>query len=214
MKPPTYFVPEENHAAVGDLMDVWRRLDGSSFPCSIVACRPGMRLELGRDRWAQVFRSVHRIPTIGYVLGTTKRRLKQEFSGLEGREIAQLRQQGVEVSSQEDVLEVAFCGDTTIDVLEREEVVRRARVLILEVTFLDDRVSVENARSNGHIHLDEVIERAQLFENQAILFTHFSARYTRADIVKILAERLPDSLRDRVSMLLPEPPWAPAEPST
>ena len=118
------------------------------------------------------------------------------------------------MSSQEDVLEVAFCGDTTIDVLEREEVVRRARVLILEVTFLDDRVSVENARSNGHIHLDEVIERAQLFENQAILFTHFSARYTRADIVKILAERLPDSLRDRVSMLLPEPPWAPAEPST
>ena len=32
----------------------------------------------------------------------------------------------------------AFTGDTTIDVVEQEEVVRKARLLILEATFLDD----------------------------------------------------------------------------
>ena len=97
-----------------------------------------------------------------------------------------------------DVGEIAFCGDTAIDVVEREECVRTARVLLLEVTFLDDRVSIESARKNGHVHLDELIERAHLFQNEAIVFTHFSARYTDRDISRILDARLPETLRSRV----------------
>jgi ribonuclease Z len=91
-----------------------------------------------------------------------------------------------------------------IEVVEREEVVRRAKLLILEVTFLDERVSVEECRAKGHVHLDEVCERASLFENEAILLTHFSARYGPAEVERILAQRLPASLRGRVVPFLPE----------
>ena len=52
--------------------------------------------------------------------------------------------------------------------------------MILECTFLDDRVSVAECRAKGHVHLDEIVERADLFENEAILLTHFSARYSAA----------------------------------
>jgi ribonuclease Z len=103
---------------------------------------------------------------------------------------------------------VAFCGDTCIDVLEREEWARKAKILVLEVTFLDDRVSVQSARENGHVHLDEVIQRPELFENEHILFTHFSSRYTNKDIVRILDERLPEGLKQRAQPLLFAPPWA------
>ena len=100
---------------------------------------------------------------------------------------------------------LAFTGDTCIDVVEREEVVRTAKVLVMEVTFFDDRVSVENARDKGHIHLDEVLDRAELFDNEHILFTHQSARYTHREAEEICARRLPEGLRERVTVLgLPE----------
>jgi ribonuclease Z len=76
-------------------------------------------------------------------------------------------------------------------VVEREEVVRKARVLVIEVTFVDERVSVEQCRSKGHVHLFEVVERAELFRNEALLFTHFSARYSAAEIVAALDRSLP-----------------------
>ena len=53
----------------------------------------------------------------------------------------------------------------------------------------------------GHIHLDEICERAELFENEAILLTHFSARYTRHEIASLLEKKLPPSLADRVTPL-------------
>ena len=103
----------------------------------------------------------------------------------------------------ETLPEVAFTAATRrIEVVEREEVVRLARLLILEVTFLDDRVSVEDCRAKGHIHLDEVAERADLFENEALLFTHFSSRYTARDIERALDQKLPAELRERVTPLL------------
>ncbi|MFT5080828.1 MAG: hypothetical protein ACI84E_001486, partial [Planctomycetota bacterium] len=44
--------------------------------------------------------------------------------------------------------------------------------------------------------------RADLFENEAILMTHFSPRYNRARILEVLDERLPPGLRERVTPLL------------
>jgi ribonuclease Z len=107
-----------------------------------------------------------------------------------------------DVSIEVESPEIAFTGDTLIEVVENEEAVRKARLLILEVTFLDDRVSVADCRAKGHVHLDEVIERAELFENEALLFTHFSERYTSAEIAEIIDRRLPPSLRERVTPLL------------
>ena len=211
MEPPTYYLPEESASAFEELMAVWRRLAHSDFPCTVVPVRPGQRLDLGRQQWARVFRAVHRVPTVGYVLGTIKKKLKPEFHDASQHQIRKAAQAGIAVSEVLERPEIAFCGDTAIDVLKREEFVRTARCLILEVTFLDDNVSVKSAREHGHVHLDEVIQHADLFENEHILFTHFSSRYRRKDIVRILRERLPRELSERVQPLLPEPPWAPAD---
>jgi hypothetical protein len=47
-----------------------------------------------------------------------------------------------------------------------------------------------------------VIERAELFQNEAILFTHASARYRAREVAEILERRLPPSLRERAQPLL------------
>lgn len=203
MRPPTYVVPRENATAFEELFEVWRRLDRSDLPCRVVPLEPGEEHELRPGLVARPFRSVHRAPCQGYTLWRRKTKLRAKYRGKPDEEIRRLRvDEGVEVTETVETPEVVFTGDTRIEVLEREEVVRRSRLLIHEVTFLDDRVSVEKCREQGHTHLDEIIERAELFENEALLFTHFSSRYSAPEVVEILDRRLPPDLRGRVTPLL------------
>ncbi len=202
MPTPTYYVPRENYDDVVDLFAVWRRLDRSDLPCNLVACGPGDRLDIGGGRAAIPFRSPHRVPCQGYAIVAKRKKLLPAFADVPPAEIQRRRLAGEVVAEEHDVTEVAFTGDSVIDVVEREPLVRTARLLIMEVTFVGDKVSVARSRQNGHIHLDEVIERADLFENEAILFTHFSARHGHSEIRKILADRLPARLKDRVTPLL------------
>ena len=202
---PTYYIPNEHHRAFLALMDAWRALDRSELPCTVHAVGPGDRIDLAKGRQIRAFRAVHRVPTLGYAVVEQRRSLKPEFRGLAGREIARLHQRGEAIHVHREVVQVAFCGDTTVDVIDREPMVREARVLILECTFLDDAVSVDRARRTGHVHLDELIERADLLHNERILLTHFSPRYSPRYIAETLRRRLPDVLRERVVPLVRAP---------
>uniref|UniRef100_A0A6U2FDP2 Uncharacterized protein n=1 Tax=Chlamydomonas euryale TaxID=1486919 RepID=A0A6U2FDP2_9CHLO len=75
------------------------------------------------------------------------------------------------------------------------EDVLRAKLLIMELTFLDDSVSVEQARGKGHMHIADFVANAHRFQNEAILLVHFSARYNRKQIVEALNTWLPPALR-------------------
>ncbi len=202
MAPPTYVVPHENAQAFEDLFEVWRRLDRSELRHRTVPLGPGEEFELPNRMVARPFRSPHRVPCQGYALWSRKRKLKPELAHLSTDEVRALRLTGVDPTVATETPEIAFTGDALIEVVEREEVVREARVLVIEVTFLDERVSVADCRAKGHVHLDEIVERAALFENEAILLTHFSARYRPEEVTPLLEAKLPPSLRERVSPLL------------
>ena len=203
MRPPTHVVPASRASAVEALFDAWEVLDHGRPPHRLVPLAPGQEHPLGGNLVARPFTSPHTTPCQGYGLWRRKQKLKAAYLGRSNDEIRRLRQdEGVEVTETVETPEVVFTGDTRIDVVEREEVVRRARLLILEVTFLDDRVSVEDARAKGHVHLAEVAERADLFENEALLLTHFSSRYSAGEIPGLLEAGLPRSLFERVTPLL------------
>ena len=141
------------------------------------------------------------MPSQGYALMERRKRLKPELQGAGRDAIRQAALSGEQINEEHEHPKLVFSGDTTIEFIERSTVAQQADILIMEVTFIDERVSVESARKNGHIHLDEVIERADLFQNKAILFTHLSARYREHEAKQVLASRLPDSLKDRVTLL-------------
>jgi ribonuclease Z len=202
MAPPTYLVPHENAEDFEDLFDVWRRLDRSDLAHTTVPIGPGESYELRPGLVARPFRALHTAPCQGYALHSVRRKLRPEYAGRSRAELQKLRvDDGVDITAPVEVPEVAFVGDTLIEVLEREEVCRKARLLILEVTFYDDRVSVEECRAKGHVHLDEVAERAELFENEAVLLTHASARYKPREVREAIDAKLPPGLRERVTPL-------------
>ncbi|XP_066363802.1 tRNase Z TRZ1-like isoform X1 [Miscanthus floridulus] len=76
----------------------------------------------------------------------------------------------------------------------------RAKVLVVESTFLDDSFSVEHTRQYGHTHLSEIASQSDKLGNKAILLIHFSARYTTEEIDAAI-NRLPPSFRSRVYAL-------------
>lgn len=203
MRPPRYVIGPDDADALRDLFAVWRRLDRSELPHELVVLRPGEELALAGGRFVRPFAAPHRSPCQGYAVWSRRSKLRAEHRALAPEAIARARAEGrSDLFETVEVPEVAFCGDTTIDVVEREDVVRKARLLILEVTFLDDRVPVEKARASGHVHLKELAARAELFENEALLLTHFSPRYSREEVLVALERGLPPKLRERATPLL------------
>jgi ribonuclease Z len=203
LAPPTYLLPASNLADLEAMLQAWRRLDRSRLPCHLVPLRPGDAFDLGGGNQLRAFATQHRIPSLGYAIYSVRHKLRSEYQGLPGAELRRLREAGEPITTQLECCDVAFTGDTCIDALDEQPWLYRARLLVIEATFLDDRVSVQACRGKGHVHLDEILERADRFENQAILLTHFSARYALSEIRAILERRLPPSLRERVHPLIP-----------
>lgn len=190
--PPEYYVPEEFRGAFEDLLDAWRRVSGSELPCTVHGVRPGDRFEVGPDREVVAFRAIHRLPTVGYALVHQPRPRR--------------------ASRHEEVLPVppqvvlAFCGDTTADVIDREPLVREARALVMEVTYVGAGVTTERARELGHVHFDELVARLRHLSAERILCTHPSARYGGTFAERLL-EHTPDAHRHRLIALTPPPEW-------
>ena len=65
-----------------------------------------------------------------------------------------------------------------------------------------------DAHAGGHIHLDELLERASEFENEALVLMHFSQMYAPAEVHAILERRCPSVLRRRLVVFAPSSgPW-------
>uniref|UniRef100_A0A1J3II49 ribonuclease Z n=1 Tax=Noccaea caerulescens TaxID=107243 RepID=A0A1J3II49_NOCCA len=202
MKPPTIIVPKSIKECVESLFEVHRKLDSSELKHNLVGLDIGEEFIIRKDLKVKAFKTYHVIQSQGYVVYSTKQKLKEEYIGLPGNEIKNLKALGVEITNSITTPEVAFTGDTTSDFIvdEHNSDALKARVLVMESTFLDDSVTVEHARDYGHIHLSEIVNHAEKFKNKAILLIHFSARYTVQEI-EVAVSALPPPLEGRVFAL-------------
>ncbi len=200
MRPPKVYCPEPSAAALKNVLDAWTALDSDSDHCTLLGARPGDQIPL-LGGYAQVFRSPHRVATVGYTLVRRVRKLLPELQGLTGEQIGAKARAGENIHQIIERAELCFPGDTKIDVVESEPTVTTARVLLLECTFVGD-VPLSKAKQTGHVHLDQIAERADLFQNEVIVLTHFSKRHDRSEIEAEVA-KLPDHLRARIQVHLP-----------
>ena len=194
-----YVVPKAVARDVEELFNAAGRLDGQVIPRRVVPLEPGEDFALGKKRWVRPFQTYHRVPSQGYTVWERRHRLREEFRHEPGARLGELRRAGVAIEEAEDVPLLSFTGDTRIEVLERTPELQRTETLVMEATFLDELVTVEGARTTGHIHLQEILERAELLPRTEVVLSHFSARYGNEDVRRILGERLPEALRSFVS---------------
>lgn len=177
------------------------------MPVDAVGLQPGEEMALRGDTWVRAFPTVHPVPSQGYLLLSRRHKLRPEYAGLPGPEIRALRERGVAVTEAVDSPEVAFTGDTSLEFVdlccEKDPQVLKAKLLILELTFVDDDVTPEGAREMGHGHVQDLLARIDRFRDVGhVLLIHFSARYKAQQVREALEAHLPDWFKAKCTLLL------------
>ncbi len=202
MPEPEVFVQADSVADLQNLLEAFQRLDRGRMPCKLVPVKAGDEVELSRDHIMQILRVYHTIPTIGFFIWDRRRKLLAKYQDLSNNEIRDLRLSGVEVTSEVRKPILAYLGDTNPRGLDANPDVYQAQVLIVEATFYDPQHSRQHIHKWGHIHLDDLIERASLFANEKIIVSHASTRYNEDQIRRIVQKRVPKQLLERMVLWL------------
>jgi len=162
-----------------------------------VAIRPGDEIRIGKDIVVQVIRNGHvqapedKSKSLSFLVQRLKRKLRAEFSGLSGKQIAELRKEKTEAEISEEVREniLGYSGDTPV---ENDARWNKVPTLIHEATFLDhaDCSNDPEAKRNKHSTLPEVMDMVAGTEIQRLILGHFSSRYSDEQISAALQAQL------------------------
>jgi ribonuclease Z len=202
MEPPTVYVPAEAVEDVRRLLLIMQRLDRGRMICQLNGISAGQEIELSRELVISAFATTHTIPSLGYVVWDRRLKLKEEYLGLPGEKIRDLRLAGTAVTREVRVPILAYTGDTSPAGLDNCPAVYQAKILITEVSFIRPNHRREKIHKFGHMHLDDVVERADRFQNELIIFAHFSTRYHPQEIRRFIDGKLPSQLAARVKLWL------------
>jgi ribonuclease Z len=199
------YVPQESEADFRELLTVYERLTGGRFDeIELVGVAAGQELRVGRKLLVRGHAATHRVAARAYEFLELRHRLKSEFADIAGEELGRLRHEGIVIEEEYRWPILFYTGDTDRGILEQNDALYRAEVLMIECSFAADGHQ-ERAARYRHIHIDDLADFAERFENQLIVLTHFSRRYSHDEIREHVRRRLPASLRERVRLALPEP---------
>ncbi len=200
MEPPKVFVPASAIEDVRKLLLIMQRLDRGRQVCDLQGVEPGQEIALSREHVVTAFATTHTIPSLGYVVWERRNKLKEEYLGLAGDKIRDLRQSGVEVTREVRTPLLAYTGDTSPAGLDACPAAFEARILITEMSFVRPNHRREKIHKFGHMHLDDFLERSERFKNELIICAHYSTRYHANEVRRVVEARLPEGLRERVRL--------------
>ena len=201
LPPPRYFVGSEDVDNFNAFMTAARKMCRNTMPYEVQAMKPKDFFDVRKNLRIRSYRSIHRVPCQGYIVSNIKEKLRPELQDVPREELISRRNSGERLTYEVETPLVSYTGDTTIDVFHKEPLLQQVKVLITEVTFFDESVSAQSARERGHIHIDDIVENAELFKQPEIVFMHFSSRYSTAKVEQICKQKLPSNLQQRVHFI-------------
>eukprot|EP01038_Epipyxis_sp_PR26KG_P010091 gene10091-13563_t len=135
-----------------------------------------------------------------------KNKLLPEYQNFSSDQIRQLKKENPQIQLYEtqtivyeEILELVYTGDTTIEAIVNptNSFILSAKILIIELTYLDG--DINKAAQWGHIHLQDIINNYHLFNNdsiESIIFVHLSQKYSYSRAIELIRKQLPlDLLR-------------------
>jgi ribonuclease Z len=202
MEPPTIYLPAHAIESVQRILKHFTRLDRGRLPCNLLAAAPGDEVELSRELVVTVSATRHTVPSLGFIVWERRRKLKEEYHGLAGEQIRDLRLSGVDVTTEVRMPRLAYVGDSAPAGLDDVPAMYQAQVLITELTFVAPGHRKDKIHKFGHMHLDDLVERREQFKNELIIASHFSTRYHQREIRNWVERALPDMLGGRLQLWL------------
>ncbi|HET7707867.1 MAG TPA: MBL fold metallo-hydrolase [Thermoanaerobaculia bacterium] len=197
------WLPKEAAADLHELMRIHERMEGTDYDIEIIGMAPGDSARVDRRHAVRAHAATHRVPARAWEFLELRHHLKPEFAGLDGAALAARRKAGEAVHDEVEYPILFYTGDTDRGILEQNTAIFQAEVLMIECSFLGDQHQ-DRAAMYRHIHFDDIAEFASRFENQLIVLTHFSRRYSRQEIRDTVRRRCPKSLVERIRVAIPE----------
>lgn len=118
MKPAKYYVPAHLVGHMQSIMNSYSAMQEDEIQAEIIPVEPFEEVHISAQWMVKAFPTVHRVPSLGYILFRKQSKLKDEFIGLPGKEIAALKREGHEVTTAFMTPEIAYTGDTTSQIFE------------------------------------------------------------------------------------------------
>jgi len=200
MEPPTVYVPVECIDDVRKLLLIMQRLDRGRQTCDLVGLEAGVEIELSRELVVTTFATTHTIPSLGFIVWDRRQKLKDEYLGLPGETIRDLKLGGTAITREVRTPLVAYTGDTSPKGLDDCPAAFEAKILITELSFIRANHRRDKIHKYGHMHLDDFLERADRFKNELVVVGHFSTRYHPHEVVRVLEAKLPPELRSKMKL--------------
>ena len=199
----TVYLPDESADDVRGILALYEKMAGTRFDIDVRGVAIGEEIRFSRTHAVRAHAASHRVAARAYEFFEVRHHLREELLDLDESEIAKLRREGMQVDEEYRRSLLFYTGDTDRGLLETCDAAFRAEVLMIECSFILDGHQ-DRAAKYRHIHIDDIAEFAAKFENELIVLTHFSRRYSREEIRDAIRRRLPHALRDRVRLALPE----------
>jgi ribonuclease Z len=201
MKPGTVLLPAGLVRACDNMLRGWRDVERQGTPYKLVGLEPGQSHEVRRDFLIRAIETHHGGDSLGYSLVSVREKLKAEYMGRPGPELAEMRRSGVEIQYRVEVPLVTYLGDTTAGrVFEHPDVVN-AEILITECTFFDPGHK-QRAKIGKHLHVDQFAQIVPGLKNQHIIVTHVSRRTSIRRAWGILRRLVGDEQMRRIHFLM------------
>jgi ribonuclease Z len=200
MDPPVIYLPDSAVDAAWEMLQLFRKLDRGAMPCELIGLLPGDETHISREYVVTALPTHHTIDSIGFVVHHRRHKLKPEFQGLGGDQIRDLKLAGTEVTSEVRVPIFAYTGDTAPRGLDENPVFYQARILVTEMTFVAPEHRKEKIHKHGHMHVDDYRKRADRFENELIIASHLSTRYSAPQVKRFVQKALPGLLDGRLKL--------------
>ena len=146
-----------------------------------VGVKPNDIVQLSNNYFAKVLKMDHSVPAVGYAISEKRSKLKDEYKGISGKEIALLRKNNVAVSEEVIVNQFAFMCDTSIKAFEINKEVFNYPTIIVECTFTDEK-TIELAKEAKHIHWNDLKPITLKYPLITFILIHFSMRYDKIEL--------------------------------
>lgn len=200
LKAPIFYVPSSIVEPLSKILRLWEEIEGHTYSFQFKGLKPGDEIQISSQYSVRAFETVHRVACQGYSVIQHRKKLRRDLVGLSREQIRQKSMGGETVEEWRREILLSFTGDTQIEFLDRSPEVLKSKYLFLEVTYYDERKSVQSAREWGHTHLDELIPRLKEIESEQIILVHPSRRYRVHEVKALIEQRIPDEFRDRVKL--------------
>ncbi len=201
MQPGTIVLPRELERPVDAMLRCWREVERQGTPYKLVPMSAGEMFEVRRDFGIRAYQTHHGGVSLGYGLISIREKLKAEYMGIAGQELAAMKKRGIEIQYRVEVPLVVCLGDTTAGPVFDEPDVQNAEILVTECTFFDADHRLK-AKAGRHMHVDQFVQILPKLKNQHIVLTHVSRRTGVRRAKHVLRKKIGDDAMKNIQFLM------------